>query len=84
MLDRVAIIKINVLPRLLYVLQMLPTNIPSKIFKKIHSIVGAFVWNNKRPRMELSKLQLPNHKGGLSIPNFQFYHWASQSKFAGE
>uniref|UniRef100_A0A3B3Z6M4 Reverse transcriptase zinc-binding domain-containing protein n=1 Tax=Periophthalmus magnuspinnatus TaxID=409849 RepID=A0A3B3Z6M4_9GOBI len=74
----------NVLPRLLYIIQMLPSYISSKIFKQIHSAIRAFLWNNKRPRMELQKLQLPIQKGGLGIPNFQFYHWASQLKFVSE
>lgn len=84
LLDRIAIIKMNVLPRLLYIIQMLPIYIPSKIFTKIHSAVGVFVWNNKRPRMEFRKLQLPIKKGGLGIPNFKFYHWAAQLKFMSE
>uniref|UniRef100_A0A8C1Y2M1 Reverse transcriptase domain-containing protein n=1 Tax=Cyprinus carpio TaxID=7962 RepID=A0A8C1Y2M1_CYPCA len=38
LLDRIAIIKMNGLPPLLYIIQMLPIYIPSKIFTKIHRL----------------------------------------------
>ena len=82
-LTGIAISKINVLPRLLYPIQMLPS-IPLKLFKSIHSAICRFVWKNKHPRMKLQKLQSPIRKGGLALPNLISYNWASQQRFVTE
>ena len=68
LLDRTAIIKMNVLPRLLYPVEMLPTCIRLKLFKLINSAFRRFFWKNKRPRMKLQKLQPPIRKGELALP----------------
>ena len=84
LLGRIAIIKMNVLPCLLYPIQMLPTYIPLKLFKLIHSAFRRFVWKNKRPRMKLQNLQFTISKGGLALPNLIYYHWASQLRFVAD
>ncbi len=60
---------------------MLPTYIPLKLFKSIHSAIRRFVWKNKRPRLKRQKLQSPIKDGGLALPNLIYYHWASQLRF---
>lgn len=66
-LDQIAIIKMNVLPRLLYQIQMLTHCIPLKLFKLIHNAFRRFVWKNKHPRRTLQKLQSPIRKGGSAL-----------------
>ena len=75
-LGRISIIKMNILPRMLYPIQMIPNIIPSCLFKDLHRTITNFIWKNQRPKMKLEKLQLPVEKGGLAVPNFQYYHWA--------
>ena len=70
------VIKMNCAPRFNYLLQSLPVKIPDHYFKQFDRICNKFLWNNKRPRMKLSKLQRPVDKGGLGIPNLQLYHYA--------
>ncbi len=41
-----------------------------------------FLWNNKRSRLRLSLLYLPNERGGLQLPNLQWYFWAAQLRAA--
>ena len=84
LLGRVAIIKMNILPRLLYPIQMLPNYFPAKYFKAIHSMISRFIWKNKRPRLKLEKLHLSVKEGGLSLPNVMYYHWASQIRYIVE
>ena len=74
----------NILPRLLYPIQMLPTCIPLKLFKWIHSAFCSYVCKNKCPRRKLQKLQCPIRKGGLALPNRIYYHWASQLRFVAD
>lgn len=74
----------NILPRILYPLQMLPNSLPSYIFKDLHRSISNFIWNRKRHKIRLDKLQLPIQEGGLSVPNIQYYHWAIQLKNVSE
>ena len=70
------IIKMNCAPRLNYLLQALPVKIPLHYFKQFDQICNKFLWNNKRPRMSLKKLQRPVDRGGLGIPSLLLYHYA--------
>uniref|UniRef100_A0A3B5LGH6 Uncharacterized protein n=1 Tax=Xiphophorus couchianus TaxID=32473 RepID=A0A3B5LGH6_9TELE len=70
----------NVLPRLLYLFQMLPVEIPKSTFDTLDKMITGFIWQKKRPRIRLKTLQLPKPKGGLKLPNFKYYYWAAQLK----
>lgn len=55
------ILKLTILPRILFLLQMVPGQ-----FK--------FVWGGKKPRLAMTLLQRSKLTGGLGIPNvFQYY-----------
>lgn len=41
-----------------------------------------FIWNNRRSRLRLSLLYLPYERGGLQLPNLQWYFWAAQIRAA--
>lgn len=47
-LGRVALIKINVLPRLLYPLQMIPILLSSKVIKVLEGWLGSFIWSKRK------------------------------------
>lgn len=64
LLDRVSIVKMNILPRLLYLLQMIPVLLSSKIQKLLNGWLKEFIWSKRKPSLELSKLQPPISKGG--------------------
>ena len=78
MIGRVNIIKMNILPKLLYLFQSIPLQPPSNLFPKLKEITTNFIWNNKRPRLRLTLLYLPFERGGLQVPNFVWYYWAAQ------
>ena len=71
-------IKINILPKYLYLFQMLPIPVPKLFFKQVNSCLTQFIWRNKLPRIKLTVLQSPLEKGGLNIPNFEYFYWAAQ------
>lgn len=68
----------NVLPRLLYLFQSLPVEIPNQQFKQWDKMVSRFIWGGKRARIRLATLQLPKDKGGMALPNFKLYFQAAQ------
>jgi len=76
--SRINVIKMNILPRLLYLFQSLPVEIPLKQFVQWDKMVSRFIWEGKRPRIHLSTLHLRKEKGGMALPNFKLYFQAAQ------
>ncbi len=76
-LGRVALIKMNVLPRLLYPLQMIPILLSNKVIKMLEGWLSSFIWSKRRPRLKMTKLQMAGCEGGLDVPNLRFYQLAS-------
>ncbi len=78
LIGRINIVKMNILPKFLYLFQSIPLHPPLNLFKKLKELTTTFIWNNKRPRIRLTHLYLPYERGGLQIPNFLWYYWAAQ------
>uniref|UniRef100_A0A8C5PG93 Reverse transcriptase domain-containing protein n=1 Tax=Leptobrachium leishanense TaxID=445787 RepID=A0A8C5PG93_9ANUR len=75
-LGRVHAIKMNVLPRILYLFQTIPIDLPRTFFRDLQMQIWNCVWRGSRPRLKFSILTLPNARGGLAIPDFAIYHTA--------
>ena len=80
LIGRVEIVRMNILPRLLYPFQMLPIPVPTSTFNSLNKLISRFVWQGKRPRIRFKTLQLAKTDGGLALPNFKYYFWAAQLK----
>ena len=74
---RVNAIKMNILPRFLYLFQCLPLFLPKLFFTTLDKLITGFLWGNKLPRINKVMLQRHRTQGGLSLPNFRFYYWAA-------
>uniref|UniRef100_A0A3B5QTR8 Reverse transcriptase zinc-binding domain-containing protein n=1 Tax=Xiphophorus maculatus TaxID=8083 RepID=A0A3B5QTR8_XIPMA len=70
----------NLLPRLLYLFQMLPVGIPKSMFVELDKIISKFIWQSKRPRIKYKTLQRSKTEGGLNLPVLKYYFWAAQLK----
>lgn len=68
-----AVIKMKILPRLLYLFQNLITGIAQKILIRIQQLFTKFIWRYKKPRTGLSTLQMRKESGSLSVPNITRY-----------
>ena len=75
---RIETIKMNILPRLLYLFQSLPIEIPPKQFREWDKRISRFIWNRKRPRTRYTTLQLPKNCGGMALPNLKDYYVSAQ------
>ena len=78
LLGRIETVKMNLLPRLLFLFQSLPIGVPVATLKMLDRLVSTFIWQKKRPRIRLKSLHLPKDKGGLGLPNLKSYYWAAQ------
>lgn len=72
---RISIIKMMVLPLILFLSSMLPLNPPMGYWNKLHSLVGKFIWNNKKPTINLTTLQREK-SCVVSVPDFKMYYWS--------
>lgn len=78
LLGRIESVRMNILPKLLYLFQMLPIDIPKLAFDNLDKLISKFIWQGRRPRVRLKTLQLLKSQGGLKLPNFRHYFWAAQ------
>lgn len=66
---RTNIIKMNVMPSLLYLLQTLPIKISPSFLRDLRSRFLRFIWAGKPARVRRAILRLPKEKGGIGFPN---------------
>uniref|UniRef100_A0A3P8U3W0 Reverse transcriptase domain-containing protein n=1 Tax=Amphiprion percula TaxID=161767 RepID=A0A3P8U3W0_AMPPE len=78
--SRIESIKMNVLPRLLYLFQTLPIQIDQIQFNEWDKMISRYIWEGKRPRVCFKTLQLSKEKGGWGLPSLRDYFRAAQMK----
>lgn len=83
-LGRIRVLKMNILPRLMYPLQMLPNSIPSSWFINLDKMFTQFIWQGKKVRMKISKLQRDKKDGGLGVPHIRLYYSSVQMRYMYE
>lgn len=74
---RAAIIKITILPRILYYFQTNPIKLPSIFFRSLNVIFRKFLWAAKKPRVSLQILTRSKQGGGMGFPNLKNYYLAT-------
>lgn len=78
LLGRVETVKMNLLPRILFLFQSLQVGITTSTFILLDKLMSKFIWQNKKPRVRLKTLTLGKDRGGLSLPNLKHYFWGTQ------
>uniref|UniRef100_A0A8D0H8V9 Reverse transcriptase domain-containing protein n=1 Tax=Sphenodon punctatus TaxID=8508 RepID=A0A8D0H8V9_SPHPU len=76
-MGKINLIKMILIPKLLYTLIALPIQIPENFFTKVNRIINTIIWNKSKPRIRRSTMQTPKELGGLNLPNVKYYYWAS-------
>uniref|UniRef100_A0A670ZAD8 Reverse transcriptase domain-containing protein n=1 Tax=Pseudonaja textilis TaxID=8673 RepID=A0A670ZAD8_PSETE len=77
LLGRIATIKMNILPKLLYLFQTIPIKLPKNFFDDINKVTLKFIWQGKKARISIKALQDAKSRGGLALPNWELYYWAA-------
>uniref|UniRef100_A0A3B3BC45 Reverse transcriptase domain-containing protein n=1 Tax=Oryzias melastigma TaxID=30732 RepID=A0A3B3BC45_ORYME len=90
LLGRINLVKMIVLPKIMYPLLMLFVLLDVKDIKYINKAMSDFIWAGRKPKLKLDILQLPKEMGGWGLPKIEYYvlsvHarvislWANQNK----
>lgn len=75
------LIKIILMPQLLYFLHNSPVVIHLKIFRVVNTLFRHLLWNTGPSRIKLEQLQNPKDSGGLAVPNPWLYYIAAQMQY---
>uniref|UniRef100_A0A3Q3ENM7 Reverse transcriptase domain-containing protein n=1 Tax=Kryptolebias marmoratus TaxID=37003 RepID=A0A3Q3ENM7_KRYMA len=77
LIGRINAVKMIILPKFLFLFNCLPLFLPKNFFKTLDQIISGFLWCGKPPRIRKSILHRCKFNGGLSLPDFQLYYWAT-------
>uniref|UniRef100_A0A803KCV2 Reverse transcriptase domain-containing protein n=1 Tax=Xenopus tropicalis TaxID=8364 RepID=A0A803KCV2_XENTR len=76
-IGRINSLKMNVLPRFLYISQAIPYPPPKNTLRTLNTLTKLFVWDNKNPRLARNTLCAQKSDGSLSLPDWEGYHKAT-------
>ena len=79
-LGRINLIKMTVLPKILYPTSMLFMNLTTSDITTINKAMSDFIWNGRKPKIKLVVLQLPKEEGGWGLPNIEYYILSIQAR----
>lgn len=82
LIGRINLLKMKILPAILYFLRPEPVWVPKSFFKQLAGITSSFLWAPKPPCIGLKVLQEPWGQGGLALPDRREYSLACQLLFA--
>lgn len=67
----------TVLPRVLYLLHTLLIRLPKKFFSLLNTTLRDFIWAGKKSRISMLILTNPKSEGGINLPHFKHYYYAT-------
>lgn len=80
LLGQINVLKMSILPGLLYLFQTLPVPIPMKQLKATQRLFLIFIWHNKAHHIASSVAFAPRSRGGLGAPDLLKYYYATHPR----
>lgn len=78
---RIALTKMIVLPKFLYLFVNLPIILTLPFFTKLKSLLTTLIWAGGQARVSWALLSLPTRQGGLGAPDMKLYALCAQAQF---
>ena len=82
-IGRINIVKMAILPKVLYRFNAIPIKIIMTFLIVIEKPIMNFIWKNKRPLITKTILSRKSEAGGMTIPDLKLHYRAIVQKWSG-